>query len=98
MSTLQPDSTEEPAPERPASRPALSSSTLVQRLAGPLTVVNGHAQLIRRRAKSRGYGEDIALERSVAAIELAVRQMVDALVVASTDGAGERLEDTEKHA
>lgn len=87
----------EPAPERHVFGPAPIAAFLAQRLTGPLTVINGHAQLIRRRANGQGGNEAVALERSLVAIELAARQMVEVLVVASGDGAKEELEDTKEH-
>lgn len=66
------------------SRELMSSpdpSLLAHAIGAPLTVIKGHAQLIRRRAKARDDGEAAALERSIAAIELAVQTIVAALPV-----------------
>lgn len=83
VSSIRSKTTDEPAPERPASSQVLSPAFLGKCFTGPLTVINGHAQLIRRRAKQPGSDDAVALERSLDAIELAVRQMVEALIAAS---------------
>ena len=84
-----------PAPKPSLAEQALSTTLLAQRLMGPLTVINGHAQLIRRRAHGQGENEAVALERSLVAIELAVRQMLDVLVLASTSDREGRLRKQE---
>lgn len=45
----------------------------------PLTVIKGHAQLIRRRARGRDDDNAVALERSVVAIEAAVARIMVAI-------------------
>lgn len=54
-------------------------------IGAPLTVIKGHAQLIRRRARGRDDDDAVALERSVVAIELAVARIMIALATASHD-------------
>lgn len=51
-------------------------SLLVHDIAAPLTVIKGHAQLIRRRATRGTREETVLLERSIAAIELAVHRIL----------------------
>lgn len=93
MSSLRSDTAEEPAPEGPVPGQELTSAFLAQRFTGPLTVVNGHAQLIRRRAKGLDGHDAVALERSLDAIQLAVRQMVDVLIASPGQDAGETVSD-----
>ncbi len=59
-------------------------SFLFRDIGAPLTVIKGHAQLIRRRS-TRGTREDaILMERSVAAIELAVHNIIVSLGQSAT--------------
>ena len=54
-------------------------SRFVPDLISPLTVIKAHAQLIRRRASSEPVADTEQLERSLAAIEMAVQRIAMAL-------------------
>lgn len=56
----------------------------------PLTIIKGHAQLLRRRATGACTGEAVQLEHSVAAIEAAVRRIVVTLEQSSSSVPKER--------
>ncbi len=76
--------------ENPVSDRQLSPETasLADAIGASLTVIKGHAQLIRRRARGRDDDDNddaVALERSVVAIELAVARIMVALATASHD-------------
>lgn len=53
-----------------------SYALLAHQIRTPLTVIQGHTHLMRRRVKQCGAAEAAALERSLAAIELAVQETV----------------------
>lgn len=59
-------------------------SFLLRDVGAPLTVIKGHAQLIRRRAKGRTREEEILTERSIMAIEQAVQRIIASLGESAT--------------
>lgn len=64
------------------SRAPLDGST-VQSIVAALTVIKGHAQLIRRRVKAHDDEDTPDLERSLAAIERSVQRIVAVLTAAA---------------
>lgn len=59
-------------------------SFLLRDIGAPLTVIKGHAQLIRRRATTQTREEAVLLDQSIAAIELAVQRIIVSLGESAT--------------
>lgn len=71
-------------PETGTSPEDQALSFLLRDIGAPLTVIKGHAQLIRRRATSQTREEALLLDRSIAAIELAVQRIIASLGESAT--------------
>jgi hypothetical protein len=74
---------EDPVSETHVRRQAPLDGSTVQSIVAALTVIKGHAQLIRRRVKAHDGEDTPVLERSLAAIELSVQRIVAVLTAAA---------------
>ena len=81
-----------------AAEPADAPITghLLRECAASLTVIKGHAQLIRRRVHALDGDHAEALERSLAAIEHAVQRIVNAMSRVASDGGDTPSHDEDK--